>query len=76
MSHATYIMELKLDGSPDAALQQIHEKQYFKPYTQKGKEIVLIGANFSSEKRNISDWKGEVLSESGDFIRELRPEKS
>ncbi|WP_194848315.1 ATP-binding protein [Candidatus Neptunochlamydia vexilliferae] len=69
----TYILELKLDGSADKALKQIHEKQYFKPYTHKGKHIVIIGANFSSEARNVSEWKGELLSESGEKIRELFP---
>ncbi|WP_194848080.1 ATP-binding protein [Candidatus Neptunochlamydia vexilliferae] len=69
----TYILELKLNSSADKALKQIHEKQYFKPYIHKGKHIVIIGANFSSEARNVSEWKGELLSESGEKIRELFP---
>lgn len=71
MPKSTYIIELKLDSSAKTALEQIIEKEYFKPYTYKSKEIAIIGANFSSEKRNISDWKGELLSESGKFIRNL-----
>lgn len=71
----TYILELKLNDSTDKALKQIHEKQYFKPYTHKGKQIVVIGASFSSELRNVSDWKGELLSESGEKIKDLFPEK-
>jgi hypothetical protein len=71
----TYIMELKLDDSADKALKQIHEKQYFKPYLQKGKKIVIIGANFSSDLRNVSDWKGELFSESGEKIKEILFEK-
>jgi hypothetical protein len=71
----TYILELKLNGSSEKALQQIHEKQYFKPYLHKGKQIVIIGANFSSELRNVSDWKGELLSESGEKIKDILPEK-
>lgn len=62
MPKAIYILELKLDSTADAALSQIHKKQYYKPYTHKGKEIVIIGANFSSEQRNVSEWKGELLS--------------
>ncbi|WP_228547036.1 PD-(D/E)XK nuclease domain-containing protein [Candidatus Neptunochlamydia vexilliferae] len=73
MPKTTYILELKLDDSADAALRQIHQKEYFKPYTSKGKEIAIIGANFSSEARNVSEWKGELLSESGEKIRELFP---
>ncbi|MBF5059281.1 ATP-binding protein [Candidatus Neptunochlamydia vexilliferae] len=75
MPKTTYILELKLDGSADKALKQIHEKQYFLPYTRKGKEIAIIGANFSSEARNVSEWKGELLSESGEKIRDLFPEE-
>ncbi|MCB1115562.1 MAG: AAA family ATPase [Chlamydiia bacterium] len=70
----TYILELKLNDHADSALKQIHDKQYFKPYTDKGKQIVIIGANFSSETRNISDWKGELLSASGEKIKDLLPE--
>jgi hypothetical protein len=72
----TYILELKLNDSAEKALKQIHENQYFKPYTHKGKQIVIIGANFSSEFRNISDWKGELLSESGEKIKDLLPVKN
>ena len=65
----TYILELKLDSNPEKALDQIRKKEYFGPYTHKGKEIAIVGANFSSEKRNISEWKGEVLSEDGKVIK-------
>jgi len=69
----TYIMELKLNESADAALKQIHDKGYWKPYTDKGKQIVIIGAHFSSKDRNIADWKGELLSKSGEKIKDLFP---
>jgi len=71
----TYILELKLNSSADKALKQIHEKEYFKPYIHKGKQIVIIGANFSSELRNVSEWKGELLSESGEKIKDILLEK-
>ena len=74
-AQTTYLLELKLDGSADQALKQIYEKQYFKPYLHKGKQIALIGANFSSELSNIASWKGELLSETGQFIKELLPKK-
>ena len=73
--NTTYILELKLNESSTEALKQIHDKGYFKPFLHKGKQIVMIGANFSSLLRNISDWKGELLSESGEKIKELLPEK-
>ncbi|MBF5059169.1 ATP-binding protein [Candidatus Neptunochlamydia vexilliferae] len=74
MPKATYILEMKLDGSADEAMKQIHQKEYYKPYIGKGKKLILIGANFSSEARNVSEWKGELLSESGELVRELSKE--
>jgi hypothetical protein len=71
----TYILELKLNDSAEKALKQVHEKQYFKPYTHKGKQIVIIGANFSSELRNVSEWRGELLSELGEKIKDILPVK-
>jgi hypothetical protein len=52
-----YIIEVKLDSTPEAALQQIEEKQYAAPYLTEGKKIVKLGVNFSSEKKTISEWK-------------------
>ena len=56
-----YIFEFKCNQSSDKAIQQIKEKKYYEPYKNKGKEIVLIGINFSTEERNISDYKIETL---------------
>lgn len=75
LANITYIMELKLDGSVETALQQIHDREYYKPYLYKDKQIVIIGANFSSKGRNISEWKGELLSESGENIKDIFPNK-
>jgi hypothetical protein len=52
-----YIIEVKLDSTPEAALQQIEEKQYAVPYLTEGKEIVKLGVSFSSETRTIGEWK-------------------
>jgi hypothetical protein len=52
-----YIIEVKLDSTPEAALRQIEEKQYAAPYLTEGKEIVKLGVNFSSETRSIGEWK-------------------
>ncbi len=54
-----YIIEFKCNQSPDKAIQQIKEKKYYEPYKNRGKEIILIGINFSTEDRNISDYKVE-----------------
>lgn len=52
-----YIFEFKLDGTADEAMKQINEKKYYEKYQNSGKEIILIGANFSTEKRNIESWE-------------------
>jgi hypothetical protein len=56
-----YVFEFKLDGKPDEALNQIHEKEYHRGYLNSGKEVILVGANFSMEKRNIESWKTETV---------------
>ncbi len=52
-----YIIEFKCNQSADAALKQIHEKKYADPYRNSGKKISLIGINFDTKQRNISEWK-------------------
>ncbi len=54
-----YVMELKFDGSADAALKQIDDKGYLIPYTADGRRLVKVGVNYSSEERTITDWKIE-----------------
>ena len=54
-----YIIECKLDGSSDEALQQIEECGYAKPYDMDERKLFKIGVNFSSEIRGIKEWKME-----------------
>jgi hypothetical protein len=56
-----YIFEFKLNRSSSEALRQIHDKEYYQKYLGSGREIILIGAKFSTKKHNIADWKTEVL---------------
>ena len=51
-----YVMEFKLDGSAEQALQQIGEKQYALPFAADSRKVFRIGVNFSSETRNIDRW--------------------
>ena len=51
-----YVMEFKLDGTAEAALQQINERQYTRPFESDPRELLRIGVNFSSETRNIEKW--------------------
>ncbi len=55
----TYVMEFKLDGTAEQALQQIQAKDYALPFATDGTRVVRIGANFSSETRNIERWVTE-----------------
>lgn len=54
---AIYVMELKMDGSVDEALQQIDDKGYAIPYEADGRKVVKVGINFSSKERTIKEWK-------------------
>jgi hypothetical protein len=52
-----YILELKIDESADAALRQIADKHYAKPFEGDGRTIFKIGVSFSSETRRMTEWK-------------------
>ena len=56
-----YIFELKLwsAGTPDDAIAQIKAQGYATPYQASHKKVLLIGASFDEEKRNIGEWKVE-----------------
>ena len=54
-----YIIELKCNQSGDEALAQIKEKNYARAYKAEGKEILLMGINFDTEKRSVTDWVHE-----------------
>ncbi|MCB9493295.1 MAG: ATP-binding protein [Epsilonproteobacteria bacterium] len=51
-----YIFEFKLNGSAEEALNQILTMKYYEPYKNCGKKIKLIGINFSSKAKNITDY--------------------
>lgn len=52
-----YVMEFKLDGSAQSALQQIREKRYGSPFLDQGKEVIALGVNFSSVERAVAEWE-------------------
>ena len=56
-----YIAELKVDGCADDAISQMKTKGYADKYIRDGKRVHLIGISFSSEKRQIEDWKEELI---------------
>ena len=52
-----YVIEIKLDGSAASALQQIKTQRYGDPYLEQEKEVIALGVNFSSESREVVEWK-------------------
>ncbi len=61
VENKVYIIEFKVveETEKGQALQQIKEKRYYEKYT--GKEIYLIGIEFSKEKRNIINFEVEKV---------------
>jgi len=55
-----YVMEFKI-GSEHEALEQIKKMKYYEKYLGKGKELVLLGAGFDPEQRNIGNYLIEHL---------------
>ena len=52
-----YIVEVKIDNTADAALQQIEDRGYAKPFANDPRKIFRIGVSFSTANRRIEDWK-------------------
>jgi hypothetical protein len=52
----TYVMEFKLDGTAEQALQQINDKHYTQPFETGHRRLIKVGVNFSSTTRNIERW--------------------
>jgi len=50
-----YVMEFKLDGTAQQALDQISDKNYTLPFTLDGQQVIRLGINFSRETKNIDE---------------------
>ena len=59
--HFIYVMEFKLEGTAEEALQQINDKHYAQAFAADKRQIFKIGINFSNETRNIEKWIVEDL---------------
>lgn len=51
-----YVMELKLNGTPEEALRQIEDSGYCDQWANDPRRLFRIGINFSKRKRNIDRW--------------------
>ena len=51
-----YILEFKINESAEAALKQIEDKEYAKPFETDGRTIYKIGINFSTNTKRIAGY--------------------
>lgn len=52
-----YIFEFKFNASAEIALKQIEDMGYADNFKEDSREVICIGASYSSEVRNIDSWK-------------------
>lgn len=57
MPDVIYVMELKVNGTAQEALNQIRDKGYALPYLSDGRQVQAVGISFDIKKRNIAEWK-------------------
>jgi hypothetical protein len=57
-----YLFEFKLNGSAEKAIQQILNKKYYEAYQECGKKIKLVGVNFSSDAKNVTEYLSQELA--------------
>ncbi len=58
-----YVMEFKLDESAESALAQIRDKRYGSPYLEQGQPVTALGVSFSSETKEVAEWKARPYAE-------------
>ena len=56
-----YCFEFKLNRSAQEALEQLKDRGYVDKYRDTGKKIILMGVNFSTEKREVDELAVEVV---------------
>lgn len=59
MPRGIYVMEIKYNHTAQEALDQISRKGYADKYALDGRPVTKVGISFSSEERNITEWKQE-----------------
>lgn len=57
-----YVMEFKLGGTAEDAMEQIKSKDYSLPFEMDGRKTFRIGMNFSDETRNIEKYLIEEVN--------------
>ena len=62
-----YVIEFKMNSSAEAALQQIEEKGYTKPYAADPRTVISLGINFSSQTGTLDGFK--AVSKAGAGVK-------
>ena len=57
-----FVFELKVDGTPQEAIDQIKGKGYAEPYRHSDKEVYLIGLSFDGATRRLTGTASEPLA--------------
>ena len=52
-----FVLELKVDGNVESALEQIDGKGYAIPYHSDGRNVTKCGVSITSQARNITHWR-------------------
>ena len=65
LNNRVYIIEFKVVemSGPGSALAQIKERKYYEKFIGNGREVYLIGVEFSKEDRNITRFEWEKYSQ-------------
>jgi len=50
------VLELKVNGTAQEALDQINTKGYATPYVTDGRRVLKAGISFNIDSRTIDDW--------------------
>ena len=61
MPDATYVFELKVNGTAKEALDQINGRNYALPYETEGRKVVKIGVQFDRDTMTVGDYVVEGL---------------
>lgn len=56
-SNYIYIIECKLDGSAEEAMQQTEAKNDAAPFGMNKRTIIKLGINFSNKTRGVESWE-------------------
>ncbi|KAK3582488.1 hypothetical protein CHS0354_024035 [Potamilus streckersoni] len=56
-----YIFEFKINKTVNEAIKQIRQKEYGLKYVKTKKQLIGIGANYSTKKRCFDKWKRIVI---------------